>query len=73
MTRATGSTGARFGRRRLLQAAGGATALAALGQPGFTIGANAQDTLTITMWWSYPGLVDSRTFVTTGCADHLLS
>src|SRR5215212_4828421 len=54
MTRATGHTGARLDRRRLLQGVGGAAALATLGQTGFTIGANAQDELTITMWGNHP-------------------
>jgi raffinose/stachyose/melibiose transport system substrate-binding protein len=54
MTRATGLSGARLDRRRLLQGVGGAAALATLGQTGFTIGANAQDELTITMWGNHP-------------------
>jgi raffinose/stachyose/melibiose transport system substrate-binding protein len=54
MTRATGLSGARLDRRRLLQGVGGAAALATLGQTGFTIGANAQDGLTITMWGNHP-------------------
>ncbi|MFN8589877.1 MAG: extracellular solute-binding protein [Thermomicrobiales bacterium] len=43
-----------FHRRRLLQAAGGAAALAAFGLPRFTIEAGAQDALTITMWGNHP-------------------
>jgi raffinose/stachyose/melibiose transport system substrate-binding protein len=44
----------RFDRRRLLQTTGGAAALATLGQSAFTIGASAQDTVTITMWGNHP-------------------
>ena len=33
---------------------GGAAALATLGRTGFTIGANAQDAVTITMWGNHP-------------------
>jgi len=54
MSRATGHAGTRLDRRRLLQGVGGAAALATLGQTGFTIGANAQDELTITMWGNHP-------------------
>lgn len=54
MIRATASNRARIDRRRLLQGTGGAAALAALGQPAFTIGAGAQDALTITMWGNHP-------------------
>jgi raffinose/stachyose/melibiose transport system substrate-binding protein len=41
-------------RRRILQTAGGAAALAALGLPRFTIGASAQDALTLTIWGNHP-------------------
>src|SRR5215211_5369861 len=54
MTRATRLTGSGLDRRRLLQRVGGAAALATLGRTGFTIGANAQDALTITMWGNHP-------------------
>jgi ABC-type glycerol-3-phosphate transport system substrate-binding protein len=54
MTRATDLSGAGLDRRRLLQRAGGAAALATLGRTGFTIGANAQDALRITMWGNHP-------------------
>ncbi len=54
MTRAMASNRARLDRRRLLQATGGAAALATLGQTRFAIGASAQDTLTITMWGNHP-------------------
>jgi raffinose/stachyose/melibiose transport system substrate-binding protein len=54
MTRATAPSRAHFDRRRLLQATGGAAALATLGQTRFTIGASAQDALTITMWGNHP-------------------
>src|SRR5215208_4320999 len=54
MTRAIDLTEARLDRRRLLQRAGGATALAMLGRTGFAIGANAQDAVTITMWGNHP-------------------
>jgi raffinose/stachyose/melibiose transport system substrate-binding protein len=54
MTRATGHAGTRLDRRRLLQGVGGAAALATFGQTGFTIGANAQDVVTITMWGNHP-------------------
>jgi ABC-type glycerol-3-phosphate transport system substrate-binding protein len=54
MTRATDLTGPRLDRRRLLQRVGGAAALATLGRTAFTIGANAQDALTITMWGNHP-------------------
>ena len=47
-------TGARLDRRRLLQRVGGAAALATLGRTGFTIGASAQDAVTITMWGNHP-------------------
>ena len=48
------SAGSRLDRRRLLQRVGGAAALATLGRTGFTIGANAQDAVTITMWGNHP-------------------
>src|SRR5262245_37723842 len=51
MTRATALAGARLGRRRLLQVAGGGAGLALLGRPGF---AGAQDELTVTMWGNHP-------------------
>ncbi len=51
MTRATDFAGARLGRRRLLQFAGGGATLALLGRPGL---AGAQDALTITMWGNHP-------------------
>jgi raffinose/stachyose/melibiose transport system substrate-binding protein len=54
MTRATGHSGARLDRRRLLQGVGGAAALATFGQTSFAIGANAQDAVTITMWGNHP-------------------
>ncbi len=54
MTRATARSGARLDRRRLLQFAGGSAALAGLGLPAFTIGARAQDVVTITMWGNHP-------------------
>jgi raffinose/stachyose/melibiose transport system substrate-binding protein len=54
MTRAMASNRARLDRRRLLQATGGAAALATLGQTRFAIGASAQDALTITMWGNHP-------------------
>jgi ABC-type glycerol-3-phosphate transport system substrate-binding protein len=54
MTRAKSLTGSRLGRRRLLQSVSGAAALATLGRTGFTIGANAQDAVTITMWNNHP-------------------
>lgn len=54
MTRATGLTRARLNRRRRLQSAGGAAALATFGQTRFTVGANAQDAVTITMWGNHP-------------------
>jgi ABC-type glycerol-3-phosphate transport system substrate-binding protein len=54
MTRATSLSGARLDRRRLLQRVGGAAALATVGRTGFTIGANAQDAVTITMWGNHP-------------------
>ena len=54
MTRATDLSGPRLDRRRLLQRIGGAAALATLGRTGFTIGANAQDAVTITMWGNHP-------------------
>src|SRR5688572_24553375 len=54
MIRATPSNRARFDRRRLLHVTGGAAALATLGQTRFTIGASAQDALTITMWGNHP-------------------
>ena len=54
MTRATRLGGSALDRRRLLQQAGGAAALAALARTGFTIGANAQDAVTITMWGNHP-------------------
>ena len=54
MTRATILTGPRLDRRRLLQQIGGAAALATLGRTGLTIGANAQDAVTITMWNNHP-------------------
>jgi raffinose/stachyose/melibiose transport system substrate-binding protein len=50
MTRATDLAGARLGRRRLLQIAGGGATLALLGRPGL---ASAQD-VTITMWGNHP-------------------
>ncbi len=54
MIRTTAPGRARFDRRRLMQATGGAAALATLGQTRFTIGASAQDALTITMWGNHP-------------------
>ncbi|MGH2616143.1 MAG: ABC transporter substrate-binding protein [Thermomicrobiales bacterium] len=54
MVRATRLNGTRLDRRWLLQAAGGAAALAAFGHRGFTIGASAQDAVTITMWGNHP-------------------
>ena len=54
MSRTTASNRARIDLRRLLQATGGAAALAALGPPAFTFGANAQDAVTITMWGNHP-------------------
>src|SRR5918993_114289 len=54
MARATGFKGSRLDRRRFLQGVGGAAALATVGQTGFTIGANAQDSVTITMWGNHP-------------------
>jgi raffinose/stachyose/melibiose transport system substrate-binding protein len=54
MTRAFAPNRARFDRRRLLQTTGAAAALAALGQPTFTINASAQDAVTITMWGNHP-------------------
>src|SRR3954471_5053799 len=50
MTRATAFAGARLGRRRLLQFAGGGATLALLGRPGL---AGAQD-VTVTMWGNHP-------------------
>src|SRR5215204_2427425 len=54
MTRATSLSGSRLDRRLLLQRVGGAAALATLGRTGFTVGANAQDAVTITMWGNHP-------------------
>src|SRR3712207_9060125 len=54
MTRATALGGSSLDRRRLLQRAGGAAALATLGRTEFTIGANAQEAVTITMWGNHP-------------------
>ena len=54
MMHAAGSRGTRFDRRRLLQVMGSAAALAALGQAGFTVGARAQDAVTVTMWGNHP-------------------
>ena len=54
MSRATALSGARLGRRRLLQVAGGGAALAALGQPAFSIGASAQEAVAVTMWGNHP-------------------
>ena len=56
MTRTTSLTRTRFDRRRLLHlaGAGGAAALATAGQTRFTIGASAQDAVTITMWGNHP-------------------
>jgi hypothetical protein len=49
MTRASSLSGSALDRRRLLQRAGGAAALASLGRMSFIIDANAQDAVTITM------------------------
>ena len=54
MTRHIALSGARLGRRRLLHAAGGSAALAALGLPRFTFDAGAQDAITLTMWNNHP-------------------
>jgi raffinose/stachyose/melibiose transport system substrate-binding protein len=54
MTRATTLSGSGLDRRRLLQRAGGAAALATLSRTGFTIGASAQDAVMITMWGNHP-------------------
>jgi raffinose/stachyose/melibiose transport system substrate-binding protein len=54
MTRATSLSRSGLDRRRLLQQVGGAAALATLGRTGFTIGANAQGDVTITMWGNHP-------------------
>jgi raffinose/stachyose/melibiose transport system substrate-binding protein len=54
MTRATSLNRSSLDRRRLLQRVGGAAALATLGRTGLTIGASAQDAVTITMWNNHP-------------------
>jgi hypothetical protein len=54
MTRATGFKGSRLDRRRLLKGVGGAAALATIGQTAITVGVNAQDAVTITMWGNHP-------------------
>ncbi len=54
MSRATSRKGSRLDRRRLIQGVGGAAALAAFGQTGLSIGAGAQDAVTITMWSNHP-------------------
>src|SRR5918999_3114245 len=54
MTRATDLTGLRLDRRRLLQRVGGAAAVVTIGQTVVTVGATAQDAVTITMWGNHP-------------------
>jgi ABC-type glycerol-3-phosphate transport system substrate-binding protein len=54
MTCMTRLQGPHLDRRRLLRGVGGAAALATIGQMGITVGAHAQDAVTVTMWSNHP-------------------